>query len=264
MCSSCKGTGGKSPSSIIKCEPCGGCGFNMKIQQIGPGMVTQTQSPCNMCSSTGKIIKPGEECKQCNGKKVLINPKKVNIQLKHNSKNGEKIVVEGEGDQYPDLDEYGNLIIILKEINPSGFYRTNNDLHMNKKISLIDALCNSKIVINTIDNRTLVIDNKEIISPNSIYHIENEGFKINNTTRGRLYIHFDIIFPKKITEERKVYLKKVLSIKESNNSELDNIENMETINMIFSGYENDKKNTENIKVDDNDFENDSNIQCAQQ
>jgi len=262
LCSGCKGSGGKSASSVIKCNTCGGSGFNMRLQQIGPGMVTQSQTPCNKCSTTGKIIKSGEECKECRGGKLSIVSKKVNIQLKPTSKNGEQIVVEGEGDQYPDIDEYGNLVIILKEVNPSNFYRTNNDLHMTKKISLIDALCNSDIIVTTIDNRNLIIDNKAIICPNSIYHIENEGFKVSHTNRGRLYIHFDVVFPKKISDERKVYLKKVLSIRESNENELD-VTNMKNVNMVFSGYEDNKKDKENV-MEDAEFENDANIQCAQQ
>jgi hypothetical protein len=41
------------------------------------------------------------------------------------------------------------------------------------------------------------------------------------------------------------------------------VTNMENVNMIFSGYEDDNKTKENV-MEDVEFENDANIQCAQQ
>ena len=53
ICSDCKGSGGKYPSSVVKCEICNGTGMIMKVVQVGPGMITQTQSPCNACNRKG-------------------------------------------------------------------------------------------------------------------------------------------------------------------------------------------------------------------
>ena len=44
ICSDCNGSGGKYPSSVVKCEICNGTGMIMRVVQMGPGMISQTQS----------------------------------------------------------------------------------------------------------------------------------------------------------------------------------------------------------------------------
>jgi DnaJ-class molecular chaperone len=210
ICGDCNGSGGKYPSSVVKCEVCNGTGMIMRVVQMGPGMITQTQSPCNACNSKGTKIKPGETCESCNGKKITKITKKINVKLRPNTYNMEKVVVKGEADQSPDVDIYGNLVLILRQNKHQKYRRYKNDLLLNYNISLIDALCGSVIKITTLDNRTLVIKTQEIIHPESIYKIDNEGMRNTPDTRGKLYVKFRVVFPDRISNERQVYLKKIL------------------------------------------------------
>ena len=41
--------------------------------------------------------------------------KEINITLRPNSHDGEKVVIKGESNQYPDVDIQGDLILILKQ-----------------------------------------------------------------------------------------------------------------------------------------------------
>ena len=77
----------------------------------------------------------------------------------------------------------------------------------------MDALCGAQIVIDTIDNRKLLIKTMDIIHPNSVYKIENEGMKIDNKSRGKLFVEFIIDFPTSIPDDRRGYIKKILSVK---------------------------------------------------
>jgi DnaJ homolog subfamily A member 2 len=213
LCTTCEGRGGLYPSSIVKCAACEGSGHIMRIQQLGPGMITQTQSPCQHCHTKGKIVKKDEICIDCKGSRVEKIKKRINIQLRPNTKIGEKIVVEGEADQSPDLDKYGNLIVLLLQKDNSNYTRKNNDLFIKKHISLMDALCGATIMIETIDKRKLLIKTMDIIHPNSVYKIENEGMKIDAKTRGKLFVEFSVVFPNSIPDDRRGYIKKILSVK---------------------------------------------------
>ena len=104
MCSDCNGSGGKYPSSVVKCEICNGTGMIMRVVQMGPGMISQTQSPCNACNRKGTKIKPGEECLVCKGNKTVKTTKKINVKLRPNTYNMEKVVVKEDADQSPDID----------------------------------------------------------------------------------------------------------------------------------------------------------------
>lgn len=63
------GLGGKK-GAVERCVKCRGSGMQVKIQQIGPGMVQQIQSVCGECQGQGEMINAKDRCKICLGKKV--------------------------------------------------------------------------------------------------------------------------------------------------------------------------------------------------
>lgn len=44
----------------------------VRIQQLGPGMVSQVQSMCGECRGQGERINPKDRCKTCEGRKVRV------------------------------------------------------------------------------------------------------------------------------------------------------------------------------------------------
>lgn len=79
-------------------------------------------------------------------------------------KDGQKITFHGEGDQEPGL-EPGDVIIVLDQKDHPVYQRQENNLIMKMQIKLVEALCGFKKTINTLDNRTLIIN-----SPPGAYH----------------------------------------------------------------------------------------------
>jgi len=272
ICSDCKGTGGKYESSVVKCEVCNGTGMIMKVVQMGPGMISQTQSPCSACNRKGTKIKPGEKCPGCNGNKIKSVTKKINVRLRPNTYNNEKVIVKEEADQHPDLDVYGNLVLILKQKKHPKYRRYKNDLLLNYKISLIDSLCGAVIKINTLDNRTIVIKTSEIIHPESIYKIPNEGMRNSPDSRGNLFVKFTVVFPDSISNERQVYLKKLLAPVNANVEKMNSVGGNESIKimekcLLFdeSKFNETSVNYEAESGDNSSYDNEADdIQCATQ
>jgi len=71
-------------------------------------------------------------------------------------KDGQQIRFAGEGDQEPDR-EPGDVVIVLDEKEHNVFQRKGIDLRMQQEITLTEALCGFHHVIQTLDNRSLVI-----------------------------------------------------------------------------------------------------------
>ena len=153
--------------------------------------------------------------------------RKVNIKIQPETRINEKIVLKGAGNSHPDYDNPGDLIIMLIE-KPNKYYtRIDFDLYLKKPISLLESLCGAELQFTTIDKRSFVVKTSDIIKPNSVYKINGEGMSINRNSKGDLYIEFDIIFPTRISNERKNYLKKLLgnsgiNKNENNDVEIDN------------------------------------------
>lgn len=256
ICNECLGIGAKSRTALKQCNTCNGIGKVLKIMRLGPGFISQTQTMCDVCKGKGKIINPKDVCVKCNGNKVTQTYKKYNIDLKNTYSDGETIVLSEEADQFPEVSNYGDLIILLKFKDHSNFKLRNNNLIYEHTISLIDALCGSKFNIHLLDNRVLLLETEEIINPDTRKMILNEGLNSN----GNLIIHFNIIFPKnkKINEDKKIYIRKLFNnINESDNKNtiMDGIK----VDMLdYIDLENNTKYEQHETMDDNV------IGCAQQ
>lgn len=61
ICTKCKGLGGKEGAV----KPCGGCkgrGMKTVMQQLGPGMYSQSTKPCDDCMGKGEVINEKDRC----------------------------------------------------------------------------------------------------------------------------------------------------------------------------------------------------------
>ena len=63
------GLGGRE-GAVQRCPNCRGTGMQVRVQQLGPGMMQQIQSVCHECQGQGERIDPKHRCKTCNGRKV--------------------------------------------------------------------------------------------------------------------------------------------------------------------------------------------------
>ena len=55
--------------------------MQVRIQQLGPGMMQQIQSMCHECQGQGERINPKLRCKTCQGKKVVRERKILEVHV---------------------------------------------------------------------------------------------------------------------------------------------------------------------------------------
>jgi len=197
ICDSCDGIGGKA-GAVQKCPNCRGTGMQVRIQQLGPGMMQQIQSMCQECHGEGERVDPKLRCKKCNGRKVNRERKILEVSVDKGMEDGQKVTFSGEGDQEPGL-EPGDIIIVLDEKAHSLYKRNGSDLVMKMDISLTEALTGLRKCIKTLDDRTLVIQTVrgEVIKPGDLKQVPGEGMPQyrNPFEKGRLIIQFNVVFP---------------------------------------------------------------------
>ncbi|KAM9808315.1 dnaJ homolog subfamily A member 4 [Neosynchiropus ocellatus] len=199
VCEKCEGYGGKK-GTLEKCSTCKGRGVQIRVQQLGPGMIQQIQSMCSDCQGQGESFSAKDRCKSCQGRKVERKKKILEVHIDKGMKDGQRITFHGEGDQEPGL-EPGDVIIVLDSKDHPVYQRRDDNLIVKMEIKLVEALCGLKKTIQTLDNRTLVITSQpgEVIKPNDIKCVQNEGMPIyrNPYEKGQLLIQFQVAFPEK-------------------------------------------------------------------
>ena len=250
ICKQCNGSGAKNKSCIKICSKCDGSGITISIKQFGPGMISQSQTTCNLCHGIGKHITI--KCEQCKGSRYDIKKRKVSISLTHNNKNKDNIIIPGESNEDINYDSVGDLILELNVKEHKEYKRVGDNLLITKTINLVDSLCGFDLTIVHLDKRKLLVKTGDIINPKTMKKISGEGFN-----DGDLVISFDILFPKTLSKERKEYISKLLGI---NNINL-NYNDYEL--KILDDYDHDNFQEYINEDDDNDID-EENIGCATQ
>ncbi|MCP9264125.1 DnaJ-like subfamily A member 4 [Dirofilaria immitis] len=186
VCPKCGGIGG-TKGCVISCETCKGRGVRIEITQIGPGMVQQMQSTCNVCRGEGEIR----------------NESVLEVHIDKGMKDGQKIVFSGQGDQEVGITS-GDVVIILDEQPHDAFVRKGHNLVMQVDLELIEALCGFTRSISTLDARYLVFSTfpGEVIKHGDMRTVIGEGMPHykNPFEKGDLLIQFAVRFPKKIAQ----------------------------------------------------------------
>lgn len=172
------------------CQKCQGQGIINITRQIGPGMIQQIRTKCNLCHGNSKQLK-----KQYKKTQFVET---ISVYIPKGTENGDKIKIIDKGDMIPG-HLTSDLFIIIEQLSDNIFQRKGNDLLIKRKISLVDALCGFEFLIKHPEDRYIVIQSKDIIKDKEIKCIENGGMPIKNDefSYGKLFIIFKVVFPKK-------------------------------------------------------------------
>jgi len=213
MC--CEACGGKGGKNIKTCGECKGQGFKIKTQMLGPGMIQQSQVPCNACRGEGKIFDEKDRCQVCKGEKIKDVEKVLEIPIEKGIPDEKTILFAGEGNEMPGAMA-GDLHVRVS-IKPHPVYeRKGADLFMKKKISLLEALVGVNFKLKQLDGTDITICSApaDVIGTGEMKVIQGKGmpFYGDAMSHGNLIIQFEVEFPKgeQIKKEAREQLKKIL------------------------------------------------------
>ena len=164
ICSKCDGKGGKD-GAVKTCAGCNGQGMKTMMRQMGP-MIQRFQTVCPDCNGEGETIREKDKCKQCNGKKTIVERKVLHVHVDKGVQSGTKIDFRGEGDQMPGVQP-GDVQFEIEQKPHARFQRKGDDLFYQADIDLLTALAGGAIYVEHLDDRWLTVEilPGEIISP---------------------------------------------------------------------------------------------------
>lgn len=213
ICPDCKGSGSCKPGMSAQCPDCRGQGRRMAMRQMG-NMITQQVVSCGACSGTGTKMDPKDKCKTCSAKRTISKEMPLSVNIERGMTDGEQIPFPGEGDQSPDIDEPGAIVIVLQQKEHEHFKREKDDLRIKQTLSLADALCGFQFVVQHLDGRKLVVKSTpgQMIKPGDIKCVVGEGMPVKGKPGkfGDLIIEFNIVFPDRLQQGDVEQLLKVL------------------------------------------------------
>ncbi|KAL2262324.1 hypothetical protein VTK26DRAFT_1710 [Humicola hyalothermophila] len=197
ICPKCEGRGGKD-GAVRKCPGCDGHGMKTMMRQMGP-MIQRFQTVCPDCNGEGEIIREKDRCKQCFGKKTVVDRKVLHVHVDRGIKSGTKVEFRGEGDQAPGVLA-GDVVFVIEQKPHPRFTRRDDDLLYQADIDLVTALAGGTIFIEHLDDRWLSVDilPGEAIANGAVKMIRGQGMPTyRHHNFGNMYIQFNVKFPEK-------------------------------------------------------------------
>ncbi|KAI8336727.1 hypothetical protein BC941DRAFT_427918 [Chlamydoabsidia padenii] len=193
VCDHCHGSGARRSEDIVTCSVCHGQGVKMQRVQIAPGMVQQFQQTCDHCGGKGKTIK--HACPVCDGKKLRRGNEQHTISVERGMQNGQTIVLEQEGDEYPDAIP-GDVIFSLTTIPHLTFERKGNNLYTKQHITLVEALAGFEKTLTMLDGSVVKLERSAVTQYGFVQKIQGAGMPIyESSSHGDLFVEYVVLFP---------------------------------------------------------------------
>lgn len=126
------------------------------------------------------------------------------ISVKPGWKAGTKITFSNEGDSLPDGSAQ-DVVFVIEEKPHSRFKRSDNDLTIDMKLSLKEALTGFSRIVETLDGKKLKVENKNPINPGHVIRFPERGMPISKRpgAKGDLVITIKVVFPSKLTDAQR-------------------------------------------------------------
>lgn len=208
FCGACLGAGTRNKSKKRNCQECNGTGLKIQLDVFGPGMVSQSQTVCEMCQGEGRVIPKENQCTMCDGKKIIDSFSDIVIQLSNKTREGDTFMFKNMGDIDLRTKTRADIEVSVSVKSHPDFVVHENNLVKVYNLDLIDALCGFTFFMKHLSGEEILVEYNDIIHPEQKKIIKNKGMNHD----GDLVVVFKVIFPSNaISEDKKKYIRKLLA-----------------------------------------------------
>ena len=203
-CHTCKGSGAKPGTKMNTCTKCKGQGRVNETVQSFLGTFSQVRE-CAVCGGAGKI--PEEKCTTCKGAGVGRHEEGITIKVPAGIEHGEMVRLVGAGEAVKG-GTAGDLYVRIHVAPHAAFKRERENLVMNLKVKLTDAILGAEYPIETLDGQIKLTIPKGV-SSGEVLRIRNKGVPIDVKHRGDLLIKVEVKNPAKLSRKAEKLLEEL-------------------------------------------------------
>jgi molecular chaperone DnaJ len=207
-CQSCKGEGG---TDVRNCIPCNGTGRRTVVQNTPFGQIRQ-ETGCPDCNSSGRQV--SNKCHECKGQGTIVKEEIADVDIPAGVTKGMQLNLRGYGNHIRG-GVPGDLHIVIDEIKEFYFRREDNNLIVEKEISIMDAILGADLLVKTPHG-----DLPLTIDPGTQHgrkiRISGRGIPDMNLGLGDLFVIVNIKIPKEISQDEKEIVESLKKTKSFN------------------------------------------------
>lgn len=205
VCEACHGTGAKNGTAFKTCPKCHGTGVIRRQQRTFFGVMT-TQTTCDMCGGSGKII--SEKCPVCGGRGVVTKKKKIKLRIPPGVEDGGRMRVPNGGHAGKNGGPYGDLFVVIRVKEIKGLKRDGQNVYSEVTIDFVQAALGTTIEIDGLEGPEVKVIPPGT-QPGTIFKLKGKGFpSIRNRSRGDHIVKVNVEIPRTLTKEQEEILRK--------------------------------------------------------
>ena len=207
-CPDCDGSGLGEGGHEVTCPECNGSGRVYSVQHTFLGDM-RTTSTCNRCGGTGHTI--DNPCPECEGQGRVPDRQRVTVEVPAGIRDSQQLRITGFGEAGLRGAQSGNLIVTCRVQQHEFFEREGDNLHAMAKVSMIQAALGAEIEIDGImPDEKVSVRIPEGCQNDQVIRVKGYGMpKFRSDMRGDLYVHVDVIIPKKLTKSQRELLEQL-------------------------------------------------------
>ena len=199
-CQHCHGTGAKDGTALETCPNCHGNGVEIRVQRTLLGNM-QTQSTCQRCGGSGKIIK--ERCQHCGGQGLVRKEDIVTVNIPAGVAEGMTLRMGGKGNEAPGGGIPGDLLVVIEEERDANLMRDGNDLVYNLMLDFPTAVFGGKVEVPTVDGHARVTIPAGT-QPGKVLRLRGKGLPSPNSYgNGDLLINVMVYVPEQLNSQER-------------------------------------------------------------
>ena len=210
ICDHCGGTGAEPGSGYRTCPKCGGTGYIRRESRSGFGVFI-TQTVCDMCGGTGRIIE--RVCHVCGGSGRVKRRRRITVNIPPNVENGTRLRVPGGGNAGYNGGDYGDLYITLRVREDPRYVRDGSNLIYNITIDYTQAILGTVVDVPLPDGGTTKLRIPPGTSHGTIFRLKNMGLPDRYGGRGDILVNVEVEIPKKPSKRERKLIEEIAKMK---------------------------------------------------
>jgi molecular chaperone DnaJ len=191
ICDKCSGEGAQA-EFIKVCDKCSGSGQIKNIRRHGYSQFISVAA-CDKCRGRGKIAE--KHCDKCHGKGRVEKNEKIELKIPRGVDNGQYLRIAGKGEPGKNAPD-GDLYVVIHITSHPVFQRDEENISMDKNISLLTAISGDKITIKGID-KDIKLKIPTGTQSHTVFRVKGEGMPLlDSNKRGDLFVKVIVEIPK--------------------------------------------------------------------
>jgi molecular chaperone DnaJ len=156
----------------------------------------QSEEPCPACKGRG--------CRTCGGAGAVLRPRRLEVKIPPGVKESSRVRIAGKGGPGSLGGEAGDLYLLISVKPDSRFQRTEDDLHVEVPVHLVDAILGGEAEVPTLEGKKLALKIPPETQNGKVFRLAGQGMpRLGNHGKGDLYAKVMVVLPTRLSAKEK-------------------------------------------------------------